>query len=281
MMGFLRVVEIFPPLFPSSRRKESHINLERGIERFVDQARSVSRFADILLLADVKNPNLLKLSTIEAAAILMERACLNAAPVIVVRDLNRRRFLSAVLTVLSIELRHLMIAWGDDYPARSGATNVRDYESLAQCIEEAALLRTRSAASTKFLAPVNVELLSSKGELARARGRIRAGAEYLLAQPPTTDSTVLKRHSRLLRDSGLEERVILNVFPFRGPKDVQECEKYFGWRLPASLHRIAENGEEELLRAEKEVIEGLRSGGAPGVYFNTRGIPGIAERLLA
>ena len=280
-MGFVRVVEVFPPLFPSSSRKGSHIDLQKGVRRFIDDARRVRGFADILLIADVKNPNLLELSTIEAAALLKERARLEAAPVVVVRDFNRRQFLSAVLTVLSLELGHLMLAWGDDSPARSGAARGRDFGSLAQAVREAALLRKRTAAPTRFLAPVNVELLPSRGELARARGRLRAGAEYLLAQPPTTDPEALDRHQSILRDAGLQERVLLNVFPFRDSKDVRECEAYFGWRLPESLHRVAEKGQRALLEAESEVVRSARSRGFPGIYLNTRGSPSVVETLLS
>ena len=280
-MGFVRVVEIFPPLFPYSGREDGHIDLGDGVRRFIDQARRAGPFADILLVADVKNPKLLKLSTIEAAALLKERARLDAAPVLVVRDFNRRQFLSAVLACLSLGLGHLMFAWGDDYPARAGSANVRDFASLAQCMREAALLRKRAAAPTGFLAPVNVELLSSRGEVARARDRLRAGAEYLLAQPPTTDPESLERHQKLIREAMLQDRVLLNVFPFKDSRDVRECESYFGWSLPPSLHKIARKGRRALFEAEKEVVESVRSRGLPGIYLNTRGNPRLAERLLS
>ena len=280
-MGFLRVVEIFPPLFPYSRRKENRIEAPLAIERFVEGARGASSFADVLLIADVKNPNLLKLSTVEAAALLKERARLEAAPVLVVRDTNRKQFLSSVVTCLLLELDHVMFAWGDDYPAHSGATNVRDFTSLAESIREAELLRRRTGAPTKFLAPVNVELLSSKGEAKRARDRLRAGAEFLLAQPPTTDLESLDRHQTLLREAKLEARVLLNVFPFRGYRDVRECEAYFGWKLSKNLHDTAKKGERALIREEREVGRALRNRGLPGIYLNTRGTPGLAARFLA
>jgi len=279
-MGFLRVVEIFPPLFPDSARRGGRVDLKHGIERFVEQALTVRQFADVILVADVKNPKLLELPTIEAAAMLKERAGLDAAPVLVVRDFNRRQFLSSVLTCLSLELGHMMFAWGDDYPPRSGATNVRDFETLAQSIREAALLRKRAAAPTRFLAPVNVGLLSSSEEVARARGRLRAGAEYLLAQPPTTDPDTLGRHEALIRGARLRDRVLLNVFPFRDLADVRECEAYFGWSLPDSLHGIAAKGQRALFDAEKDVVARIRRRGLPGVYLNTRGTPRIAERFL-
>ena len=280
-MGFVRAVEIFPPLFPRTAGSDSRIDLEHGIDLLIDDARRVRKFADILLVADVKNPRLLKLSTIEAAAMLRERVRVDVAPVLVVRDFNRSQFLSAVLTCLSRQLGHLMFAWGDDYAAGSGATNVRDFATLAQSIREATLLRKRAAAPTRFLAPVNVELLSSKGEVTRARERLRAGSEYLLAQPPTTDLQSLERHEALLRGAGLRDRVLLNVFPFKDFNDVRECEAYFGWNLPHSLHRIAEKGQKALFETEREVVTSIRSRGLPGIYLNTRGIPSLAERFLS
>ena len=193
-MGFVRVVEIFPPLFPHSARQKNHVDLERRIEGFIDQARSVRGFADITLVADVKDPELMEVAPMEAVAMLKERARLDAAPVLVVRGLDRRRFLSTVLAGLSLGLGHLMFAWGDDYPARAGSTNLRDFTSLAQAIREAAALRARTKARTEFLSAVNVELLASPGEVARARDRLKARSEYLLAQPPNTDVETLARH---------------------------------------------------------------------------------------
>jgi len=280
-MAFLRVVELLPPLFPLSKSRKVHIDVEEGIERFLVEARSLRQHADVVLVADVKDPRLLKLSTLEAAAILKERLRVNAAPVLVVRDSNRIHFLSAVMTGLALKFGYLMLAWGDSYSVGTGATNVRDFSSLAESIREAALLRRRTRAATKFFAPVDVEQLATSKGVALAKGRIGAGADYLLAQPPTTDIEDLEKHVRLLRGVGLEDRVLLNVFPFKDLNDVRRCEAYFGWRLPRRLHRAAKEGGSALFEAEREVTRRLREGGLPGLYLNARGIPGIAESLLS
>ena len=279
-MGFLRVVEVFPPLYPSSRRKEDRIDFEHGLERFLDDTRRVRARADLLLVADVKDTKLLKFSTLQAAALVKEILRMEVAPVLVARDSNRPQFLSTILTGLSLKLDYLMFAWGDPYPSAAGATNVRDFQSLTEVIREAAVLRKRARAATRFLAPIDVERLSRPGEAGRAKERLRAGAEYLLAQPPTTDIQALDRHAKLLQAANLRDRVLLNVFPFRDSKDVRECEANFGWRLPKSLHSTALKGGKALFEAEREVIVALQEGGFPGVYLNTRGTPATAERLL-
>lgn len=280
-MGFLRMAEVFPPLFPYSRRKEDRIDFERSIERFIHEARSVRTYADVLLVADVKNTRLLKLSTVEAAALLKERLGVKVAPVLVARDSNRPQFLSSILTGMSLKLDYLMFARGDAYPPAVHAANVRDFRRLAEAIREADLLRSRARAGTRFLAPVNVEGLALPVEVARARERLRAGVDFLLAQPPTTETGVLDRHAKLLLKAKLTDRVLLNVFPFRDLKDIRDCETYFGWRLPESLHRAAAKGERALIEGEREVIAALRDRGFPGVYLNTRGNPTLAERLLS
>ena len=280
-MGFVRVVEVFPPLFPSSRRMEDRIDPEHRLKRFLDDARRVSPHADVLLVADVKNTKLLKFSALQAAALLKEKIGVGVAPVLVARDFNRPQFLSNILTGLSLELDYLMFAWGDNYPPAAGATNVRDFRNLAEVLREAALLRTRARAATRFLAPVNIERLARPGEVVRAREKLLAGADYLLAQPPTTDVEVLARHAELLRRAELKDRVLLNVFPFRDSKDVRECESYFGWQLPKTLHDAAKKGGKALVEAERGVVRALRDEGFPGVYLNTRGTPANAERLLS
>jgi len=279
-MEFLRVVELFPPLFPS-RRKVDRIDFEEGVERFFQEAASLRGCSDVLLVADIKNPRVLKFSSLEAAALLKERLRAEAAPVLVVRDFNRPQLLSAALTAMSLGLSYVMLAWGDTYPAGSGATNVRDFKSLAEAVRETTLLRNRSSAATRLLAPVNVELLAAPRGVELAKGRLRAGAEFLLAQPPTTNLDVLDEHLGILRQAGLDGRVLLNVFPFKDLKDVKVCEVYFGWRLPKSLHRAARKGAQALFEAEKEVVMALRERGLPGVYLNARDTPGIVRRLLA
>jgi len=53
-MAFLRVVEIFPPLYPIKAVNRSRIDLDVGIEQFVAGAESVKDHADIILVANVK-----------------------------------------------------------------------------------------------------------------------------------------------------------------------------------------------------------------------------------
>lgn len=279
-MEFLRVVEVFPPLFPSSRSGRGYLEVDAGLDQFVAEARANKGNADVMLVADVKDRKILKLSSLEATILLKLRGGTEAAPVIVLRDLDRPRYLSAVLTCLTLGLGHAMIAWGDDYPTGSGVLRGRDFTTLAESIREAVLLRKRARSATEFLAPVNVESLGAPRGLALAKGRVRAGAALLLAQPPTIDLEALGEHLRILRAAKLESRVLLNVFPFKGPEDLRRCEAYFGWRFPKRLHRRAEKGEGALREAEREVVNGLRDAGLPGVYLNTRGIEGIAGELL-
>ncbi len=281
-MAFLKVVEVFPPLFPSPAADGGHLGLEAKVERFVEEARSLRNLADVILVADLKDPNLLKMSTLEAAAILEERLGVRAAPVVVARDMNRQRFLSTVLTGLGIGLSSMMIAWGDSFPAGSGSTNVRDFRSLAEAIRRASSIGKMAPSSLLLLAPIDLNSLAHPEGVKRARERLRAGADYLLAQPPTTDPRgTFDAHSSLLAKTGLKERVLPNVFPFRNAKDIRECEKYFGWKLPRALHEDAARGGGALFEAERAVVGRLRREGFPGVYLSTRGTPSVARRLLS
>ena len=138
-MAFLRVVEVLPPLFPVSRSKGEPLGVAAGLERFTEGVRSIRDCADVFLVANVKNPSMLKLDTVQLAASLQESLGVEAAPVIVVRDQNRLQFLSTVLTALSVGLKSMMIAWGDDYLGSARVSNVRDFEDLAGAIREASL----------------------------------------------------------------------------------------------------------------------------------------------
>jgi 5,10-methylenetetrahydrofolate reductase len=280
-MAFLRIVEVFPPLFPISPKENGSIGLEEKTERFIEGVRSIRDLADVFVVASVKNPELLKLSTIEAARLLQDRLRVNAAPVIVVRDMNRLQFLSTVLTGISLDFGSMMIAWGDRYPASASATNVRDFSNLGDAIGEAGSIRNRARAPTKFFAPVDIDRLGQEKGDALAKSRIRAGADYLLAQPPSFDSETLDRHVSRLENSGIKDKVILNVFPFKDGKDLAYCERYFGWKFPKHFRELAASGESALLKEERNVVRRLRDEGFPGLYVSTRGNPSIARSLLS
>ena len=281
-MAFIRVVEVFPPLFPPHPLSGEKIPVQEGVGRFMEEARIIGKVADMILIADVKNPKVLEVSPLEAAIMLRERLGIDAAPVIVLRDVNRRRFLSSVLTGISMGLKSMAIVWGDRRPSSAGSSNVRDYSSLAGALKQASLLRKRARSNIMFLAPVDIRRLAHPEGVAMAKERLRAGASFLLAQPPTGDAyATFNRHIELLEAAGLREHVLLNVFPFRDGNDVKECERNFGWRLPRSVHTGAARGPSALFEMERKVVERLREEGLPGVYLNARGNPGTVKKLLA
>jgi 5,10-methylenetetrahydrofolate reductase len=281
-MAFLRVVEVLPPLFPAARSRGEALATEAKMERFFEEVRSIRDFADVVLVANVKDQGRLKIDAVHAAAMLQENLRVEAAPVIVVRDQNRPQFLSSVLTAISIDLKSMMIAWGDDYPPSARATNVRDFANLSMAIHEASRLRSRARSSTRLFAPVDVDSLAYPKGVSLAKERLRAGADVLLAQPPTSDpDETFDRHASLIDRARLKGKVLLNVFPFKNEADVRHYERLFGWRLPKDLHTAAKEGEASLVRLERSVIRRLRLEGYPGVYLTTRGNPRLAETLLS
>ena len=280
-LAFLRVVEVLPPLFAAAGSSMDRLAASAATERFGDEARGIRDFADVIVVANVKDLTRIKFDSVHAAVMLQEDFSLPAAPVVVVRDQNRPQFLSTVLTVVSLGLNSMMIAWGDDYPKSSRASNVRDFPDLARAIREASRIRSRARSPTRFFAPIDIEGLAYPRGVVLAKERLKAGADFLLAQPPTTDDgETFERHASLLERTGLKEKVLLNVFHFKDEGDVRKYERMFGWRLPGELHQAAK-GEGGLVGLEREVIRRLRTEGFTGVYLSTRGNPSIAGRLLS
>ena len=280
-MAFLRVVEVLPPLFPWPGGPVG-LGAGGGVERFTKEVSTIHEYADQFLIANVHDQTVVGLDPVYLAVRLRDSLGVEAAPVIVVRGQNRPRFLSSVLTAVAAGVRWMMIAWGDDRPAKARASNVRDYRSLADAIREASTVSSRARAPAKVFAPVDIERLAEPKGRALAKGRLRAGAEILLAQPPTTDADeTFDRHAALIEKAGLTGRVLLNVFPFKGEEDAVRYERMFGWRLPRSLHLSARDGEGRLAEVERAVVRRLGKEGFPGVYLTTRGTPGVAARLLS
>lgn len=277
-MAFLRVVEVLPPRFRRSRADLA--TAATKMEEFTAQVSAVRGSADVFLVANAKDQSMLKIDAVHAAAELQRELGVAAAPVLVVRDQNRPQLLSSVLTALSAGLDSVMVAWGDEYPD-GDASNVRDFRTLAGAIAEAAKLRGMMRSKSRIFAPVNIEGLSGPKGASLAQSRIAAGADLLLAQPPTTDAEAFERHLALLDGTGLRGRVLLNVFPFKGSNDMARYESLFGWKLPKSLHDAARGGEGRLLELERAVVRRIRREKLPGVYLSTRGEVGLAKKILS
>lgn len=279
--SFSSLIEVFPPSFAASESTEPLLGLSQKTRDFVERVRRIQHLADSFLIADVKDPSKMKLSTVISASILRERIGVDAIPVIAARDSNRPTVVSSLLTAFSLGLRSVMLVWGDRYGEDEGPKNVYDFKSLSQLIGLARDLSERSGTRCRILAPIDLTSLDTEKGLKLAKERIASGADLLLAQPPTTDSqSALPRHSGLVERAGLAGKVLLNVFPFRNAEDVAACRAKFGWELPNRLDTIARKGENALLSEAKQVADAVQRRGLPGIYVTTRGKPEIARFIL-
>jgi hypothetical protein len=280
-LAFLRVVEVFPPLLQAPPTAGGDQQLEGLVDPFLADIKAIRGLADVILVASLKKPDVRALSTVGTALILRKRLRLDAAPVMVVRDQDRVQLLASVVTGLVGGLKSMMLAWGDaDEPRK--ASRILGFASLTDALKEACQVRDRARSRCRFFAPVDLRRLFRAGGVSLAKGRLTAGAELLLAQPPTTDAAgTFDSHARLIKKAGLEGSVLPNVFPFKSPEDLKECEMYFGWRLSKEVHDAAKGGAPLLLDIQREVVHRLRSEHFPGVYLSTRGDPAIAKQILS
>jgi hypothetical protein len=279
-LAFLRVVEVFPPILPDAAGGQ-YSRPEDSTEAFVRDVKKIRGVADVLLVASLKKPGPPRLSTVETAILLHKKLGLDAAPVLVVRGLDRLQLLSSVVAGLVSGLKSMMLAWGDaDGPRRP--PRPIGFSGLGEALAEATKVRERSKSSCRFFAPVDLRRLFTSGGVTLAKERLVLGASLLLAQPPTTDATeTFDSHAKLIAKAGLGGRVLPSVFPFRDARDVLECERYFGWKLPKTLHEAAREGESSLQAVQRDVVRRLRSDRFPGVYVSTRGNPYLAKLLLS
>lgn len=272
------MVEVLPPRFKSRRDLRG---AREGLDHFTAGVRDLRGYADLILVANSKDQGYYKPDTLQVASGLKRDLRIATAPVVVVRDQNRPQFLSTVLSAFMAGMKSVMVAWGDDYPGGS-ASNVRDFRSLAGAIAEAARIREMAGPSASIFAPVNLNLLSSPTGASMAKGRIAAGADLLMAQPPTTDpGDTFTRHLALIDNCDLRQEVLFNVFPFKDRADVLHYERIFGWKLPRALHAAARGGRAPLLGLERDVVSRIRREGLPGVYISTRGDLGLAREILS
>jgi 5,10-methylenetetrahydrofolate reductase len=277
---FLRAVEVFPPTFPAIGRGDAPIDLQRGQGEFVEGVRRIAGFADYFLVADLKDPSLLKVSSLHSAALLRSQLGVRAVPVIVARDANRSSVTSSILTSFSLGLDSVFLVWGDDYSGPPEPKNVFDFKSLTDVIRLTRALAMRAGVRVTIFAPIDLAESSADG-IERGRRRLEAGADFLLAQPPTTDSdATFRSHLGELADRGIRARVLINIFPFRDAEDARVCAEKFRWSLPARVMEVAERGEGALLREERRIALLAKQWGMGGVYVSTRGKPSAAAAIL-
>lgn len=271
-------MEVFPPAFPYGGRRR--LGLEGKVEDFVRTSRKVTGVADLFLVAAVRSPSSALMSTVQGAILLGDRLGVDASPTIVVRRTEKAQVRSSIATSLAMGLSSVTLVWGDRTP-EAGVSRDCAYPSLSDAIADAAAFARKHGARLRILAPVDLSALDSERGVALALGRIRAGADFLLAQPPTTDSgPTFERHFALLRRAGVRGKVLLSVFPFMGEEDVQRVEGSFGWALPQSLHTLSRSGRGALIREARQTFLRISSSPLPGVYVSTRGDPSAALRIL-
>ncbi|MDG6935172.1 MAG: methylenetetrahydrofolate reductase [Nitrososphaerota archaeon] len=277
---FVRIAEVFPPSYDVDPEKEPIFGLEQKMNDFVKRVSRIQGLADAFLIADLKMEDRVKLSTIHAAARLREELGVEAIPVITARDLNKVACRSHILTALSENIRSIMVVWGDRYAGNHAFKNVYDYGSLAELIVDAKMLASRVYDKSVVLAPINLDSFSGSKGRSLASHRLKAGADSLLAQPPTADEETLGAHLRLLKSTGFIKNVMLNVFPFRDSQDIKFCRERFGWKISTRLERLAMKGEAELLREARKVASRIEDSGVSGLYVSTRGKPELLRYIL-
>ena len=278
---FTTIVEVFPPNFSAQAAREPLIGLKQKMRDMVARVKKIENLADAILVSDMKEASRLELASVHTAGVLKGELGLEVIPVIPARDMNRKAIRTSFLTALSMGLESVALVWGDRYTESEGSKNVYDYSSLAEVIAEMRSLADRADVGATILSPVDLSSLSGERGRGLAQGRLEAGADGFLAQPPTAElAHNLGDHLRILEESGLTERVMPNVFPFRDSEDVRSCRARFGWSLPPELERIGDQGERMLLKEARSVVDALKRSGVAGVYVSTRGKPELAKFIL-
>ncbi len=274
-------MEVFPPTFSAEERKEPLLGLRQKTADLVARVRKVENLADAIMVSDLKDLDRLKLSSVFTAAILKEELGVEVFPVITARDMNRPAFRATILTSITLGLDSMMLVWGDRFGSKDNAKNVYDYAGLADVISDARSLSDRSDCNATIVAPVDLSLLESQRGVEMATSRLSGGADFLMAQPPTTDVVhTLGSQLNTLERTRLKTKVMLNVFPFRNKDDMDSCRARFGWKIPPEMDELAKQGQASLLRAARQVVDKIRELDLSGVFVSTRGRPELARFIL-
>lgn len=277
---FIRLAEVFPPSFESRTELEPVIGLEQKISDFLRRVDRIRGLVDGFIVADLKSEGRIKISTVFAAYILKERLGVETIPVITARDCNRIASRSNIITAISANLSGVMAVWGDRYTKDEAGLNVYDYSTLTDFIRETRSMFARVDRDISLVGPVNIGRFLEPSGVKMAKERLSAGADLLLAQPPTTDEDTLKKHTSALKMAGILKKVMLNIFPFRDVSDIRYCRERFGWSISSELELKAALGEAELLKAAKRVAAKIQDSGVPGLYVSTRGRPELIRYIL-
>ncbi len=97
---FVRLIEVFPPNFSAEASKEPLIGIKQKLRDMVTRVQKIESLADAILVADMKDPARLQLSSVYTAAALKDELGTEVVPVIPTRDMNSKAIRTAFLTCL-------------------------------------------------------------------------------------------------------------------------------------------------------------------------------------
>jgi 5,10-methylenetetrahydrofolate reductase len=270
---FLRVVEVFPP---GAAGGPSGVGELVSAQKWVSEVWKVVPYADVVMVAELGTRGS-RPTTIEPSALLASTLGVRVLPVVSAALTGKGAFSAAVREAISKGIKGIVPVWGD----RGKSPKEGGFVGLWEAVTAARDIAMDHGGDFLIMAPANLSKFGRSKHLKLLSSRLENGADYLLAQPPTMDSEeAFALHQKALKDSGLMEKVIPQVFPFKDWEDVKKCRQKFGWEVPGRMAQVAARGEEALLDEAALVARRLRQEGFAGVYLSTRGRPELAARVL-
>jgi methylenetetrahydrofolate reductase (NADPH) len=279
--AFLVTAELDPPRGPE-------------VEPAVLRARLLASRVDAVNVTDGSLARV-RMSGAVAAALLQQRAGVEAIAHVACRDRNVIALQADLLGAWALGVRHVLAVSGDppgqgDHPDARAVFEV-DATGLIRLVAALNAGRTGSGrpldGATDFVVGcgANPSAASLEAELDKLETRVRAGACFCQTQPVFDASAALRFEEAVRARPALRDLPVLyGLLPLRGEEDALRVGLIPGMTVPPSVvERLREAGphaEEEGLRLAAE-LAGRLAGRVRGLHFFPRGRVRDVLRVLA
>ncbi|MDA4112159.1 MAG: methylenetetrahydrofolate reductase [Thaumarchaeota archaeon] len=286
--SFARVIEIFPPGFPTPNNMKpgQKIDLSVRFETIVQNIADLEALSDAFSLPELRDDSRVHLNSVAVAAELIRRTGSAVIPTITLRDSNKQNLLGTISFAIFSGVENIQIVRGDPYASHSESRNVYDISKISTLISIIRKLESHllNLQKTCVFAPINLSKISIDSYFKMAKQREVSGVDIFVTESLFEDTNVYLRRVAELRDLGFRAPIIHNIFPFRDYEDAMACVKRFGWNVSAEeLHGLKTKGPKFGVEMARKRYFGLvdRKEISQGACISSRGNADLIRQIVA
>jgi 5,10-methylenetetrahydrofolate reductase len=286
--NFVRIVEVFPPGFPSpegNHRPAQKYDLVMRFEQLAESIARIESIADAFSIPELKEGSRIHLNSVGIASELKKKTGNDVIPTLTLRDSNVQNLLGTISFAMFAGLENILVVRGDpfvDENAKRSSKNVYELGKVSTFVRAIRAIESSISLehSVCLLSPINLLRSEDPKYVSTIKERERSGVDVFLAEQMFEDIDTYLGRLRAVRKAGISKPIVHSIFPLKSYADALFCEEKFGWKIPsAELSKLKMDGSVYGLEMARRRYRWLldNSPFVEGVSISTRGNPEVAR----